>query len=596
MRAVATNAREEIRSLFATQARPFRDDAQAPAAWCMGRRFDVHEAAARAAFLRTLRSRLWVTYRHSFPPLRGSTLTNDAGWGCMMRSGQMLLAEALLRKRFGVGWARRSTDGTLSASERHAFVALISMFADDPDAPFSLHRVVGRAGRMGKRPGEWVGPNTIAEIIKALLDAHAERTIASSRAWEHRRGGGGGVPPSAFEDVYVNLAVSVSGSQGHVYVDDVERDILEAIERVGGGVVEDGGTHGEAAAAAAPPAGTSSPPVPPVPPVPPAAAAQAQAQRTWNPVTGFMPSVGEMISAVRGGGGGGDDGECAAAATESVAAGAPLVDDDDDPAAAAAPLVVAPMAWPPSLSLLLLLPLRAGSAATINPTYAAQLLRLLRLPQSLGFVGGVRSKGLYFVGMQPIGSDAGTPSSTSSPSPRVGSNSLSTWLSAVTAAVGAGGDMELTSAVADKRERGANSKRGGRGGAADAKAAAAAQSGILFYLDPHIAQPSVDAAARSGAFTAAQLSSFHCDEVRTLPVNRIDPSFAVGFFCQCQADWEALKGALAQMSGGMGGGRGEGGGAASAPAGASASLFHVSETRPAQYEAAEEVDDEWALI
>ena len=34
----------------------------------------------------------------------GSSITSDAGWGCTLRCGQMLLAEAIVQKQLGKGW------------------------------------------------------------------------------------------------------------------------------------------------------------------------------------------------------------------------------------------------------------------------------------------------------------------------------------------------------------------------------------------------------------------------------------------------------------------------------------------------------------
>ncbi|KAI0736030.1 peptidase family C54-domain-containing protein [Earliella scabrosa] len=148
-------------------------------------------------------SRIWLTYRSQFFPIRDTTLaaleaevsesptglpssppakkwnwplggekgwTSDAGWGCMLRTGQSLLANALLHLHLGRDW-RRPPQPVYTA-DYATYVQIITWFLDTPSplCPFSVHRMALVGKDLGKDVGQWFGPSTAAGAIKTLVN------------------------------------------------------------------------------------------------------------------------------------------------------------------------------------------------------------------------------------------------------------------------------------------------------------------------------------------------------------------------------------------------------------------------------------------
>ncbi|CAG9949450.1 unnamed protein product [Clonostachys rosea f. rosea IK726] len=158
-------------------------------------------------------SKFWMTYRFEFEPIARSSdpkarsslslsmriksqlggdqtgFSSDSGWGCMIRSGQSLLANSIAILRLGRDWRR----GSLKKEERE----LIRSFSDDPKAPYSIHNFVKHgAEACGKYPGEWFGPSATARCIRALANANEP----SLRVYSTGEG------PDVYEDSFMKVA------------------------------------------------------------------------------------------------------------------------------------------------------------------------------------------------------------------------------------------------------------------------------------------------------------------------------------------------------------------------------------------------------
>ncbi|KAH0578771.1 hypothetical protein H2248_002968 [Termitomyces sp. 'cryptogamus'] len=70
--------------------------------------------------------------------------TSDSGWGCMLRTGQSLLANALVHLHIGRNWRRPSHP--IPTADYAMYVQILTWFLDTPapEAPFSVHRMASQ--------------------------------------------------------------------------------------------------------------------------------------------------------------------------------------------------------------------------------------------------------------------------------------------------------------------------------------------------------------------------------------------------------------------------------------------------------------------
>lgn len=136
--------------------------------WVLGRSYLLsdHDPGQRARFAADVRSRLWMSYRRGFEPIAYTSLQADSGWGCMLRCGQMMLAQAFVQQQLGDDWETSPRGNSVKRG-------ILRWFGDAPSCPFSIHRIAERGAIIGKRVGEWFGPNAMAQVMKSLVADNA---------------------------------------------------------------------------------------------------------------------------------------------------------------------------------------------------------------------------------------------------------------------------------------------------------------------------------------------------------------------------------------------------------------------------------------
>lgn len=128
--------------------------------WILGKTYSaIHDFES---IRKDIKSRLWFSYRKGFVAIGDSSYTSDKGWGCMLRCGQMLIAQALINLHLGRDW-----EWTPSCHDVR-YLKLLKMFEDRRSAPYSIHQIALMGASEGKQVGDWFGPNTVAQVLKKL--------------------------------------------------------------------------------------------------------------------------------------------------------------------------------------------------------------------------------------------------------------------------------------------------------------------------------------------------------------------------------------------------------------------------------------------
>ena len=394
-----------MNSMSAALSFEYRVQGSAPA-FIMGRKVDDPKESTQQTTAHS-RAVSYYTYRKRFPKPLDNGADHDAGWGCMVRTGQMMLSEAVRRilrcmlppqpivpptvssKRsmssdeFGAHqcsmmelnrdtrFPRPQPDEIRSvatpifglgedASDR--VHAAASLFYDSPVAPFGIHNLT-RAAAVSARldVGQWFTPTALTRAVMHVMEEGIVAPLNPSQQsildndHDHLMAG----LPAAVSPQQKPSSRSASDSEiGGAIPREVARDaaehILEVFEFV------------------------------------------RRHLRVVAPLDGAV-CVDDVVELLRGS-------PPVDLANDSIS-----VHEDDreyedpselPPPPAAPASASTECAAPRGVEVLLMIPVMAGAGGTLSEAYRTAVLRCLELPSSLGIVGGKPNKSLYFIGHQ----------------------------------------------------------------------------------------------------------------------------------------------------------------------------------------------------
>ncbi|KAG9149724.1 hypothetical protein Leryth_012437 [Lithospermum erythrorhizon] len=172
---------------------------------------DPSQSEGYAAFVEDFSSRICITYRKGFAAIEDTKYTSDAGWGCMLRSSQMLVAQALLVHQLGRSW-RKALDKPLEPT----YFEILHLFGDSMISAYSIHNLLQAGKAYGLAPGSWVGPYAMCrtwETLSRCMRKESENSGLTSAISIYvvsgdEDGERGGAPVVCIEDIYNHCVVS----------------------------------------------------------------------------------------------------------------------------------------------------------------------------------------------------------------------------------------------------------------------------------------------------------------------------------------------------------------------------------------------------
>ncbi|KAG9158026.1 hypothetical protein Leryth_000189 [Lithospermum erythrorhizon] len=171
---------------------------------------DPFQTEGYAVFVEDFSSRICITYRKGFAAIEDAKYTSDAGWGCMLRSSQMLIAQdsnsfkALLVHHLGRSWRK-----ALNKPLEQAYFEILHLFGDSKNSEYSIHNLLQAGKDYGLAPGSWVGPYAMCrtwETISRCMRKETENTGLTSALSIYvvsgdEHGERGGAPVACIEDI-----------------------------------------------------------------------------------------------------------------------------------------------------------------------------------------------------------------------------------------------------------------------------------------------------------------------------------------------------------------------------------------------------------